>query len=378
MAHIALHDLRRYCWGWAVALGLALGGATAAEAAVELRVAIEEQAPAVTVGSSTAATVRSLDGQPLGQVPSGRSLVVTPVENELQLINWQGQGFWVEPAEGGHIFINDAWYRGRVLLLSTVDGVTAINWVDVEAYLYSVLGGEMPTSWPIEALKAQAVAARSYALYHQQKGTQRPFDVSDSTASQVYRGLAAEASSTHAAVEATRGQVLTYSNRVIEAVFHSSSGGFTENVEDVWQQAVPYLRAVPDYDQGAPVFQWAETFSLVDFGRRVGGIGELHQVTIEETTPRGRVVALTLAGSEGSRRLSGRDLRRALGLRSTLFSVALAGDTVQVTGRGFGHGIGLSQWGARQLALDGHTYQQILGHYYQGVALAEVRVAGTP
>lgn len=366
--------------GFSGLLGLGLVGVVAlpARATVELRVAVQDQATTVTVGSSTLATVRGWDGHNLGQIPSGRSVVVSAEGSMVRLVDWHDQALWVEPSEGGYIFIGDTWYRGRVLLMPSDHGVTAINWVDLEAYLYSVLGGEMPNSWPLEALKAQAVAARSYALYQRQKATNQPFDVSDTTASQVYKGLASEAASTHAAVDATRGQVLTYGNQVIEAVFHSSSGGYTENVEDVWQQSLPYLRSVRDYDQGSPVYQWTETFSLDAFQKRITGIGRLQSAVPERTTPRGRVITMRLQGTGGTRLLSGNEIRQALNLRSTLFTIALSGNTVRVSGRGYGHGLGLSQWGAHNLAAQGQTYQQILSHYYQGAILSQLQVATAP
>lgn len=370
--------LSRFITTFKVSLGLSLLWwlvALPAQALVEMRVAVAEGRDLIAVGSSTPAVVKSVQGQSLGQIPQGRSVTVTTEGDALKLANWNSSAFWVEPSSGGYVFINDAWYRGRVLVMPAAGKVTAVNWVDLEAYLYSVLGAEMPASWPQEALKAQAVAARSFALNRRDRSMTAAFDVGSTTAHQVYKGLASEAPSTIAAVNATRGQVLTHSGRVIEAVFHSSSGGHTENVEDVWQQPLPYLRSVPDFDQDAPVFQWAETFSASQFQQRITGIGQLQSVATERATPRGRVVSMRFQGSQGSRTLTGAEIRQALGLRSTLFSVTIQGDTIRVSGRGFGHGLGMSQWGARGLALQGYTYPQILAHYYQGTVLSQVQVA---
>lgn len=370
--------LSRFITTFKVSLGLSLLWwlvALPAQALVEMRVAVAEGRDRIAVGSSTPAVVKSVQGQSLGQIPQGRSVTVTTEGGALKLANWNSSAFWVEPSSGGYVFINDAWYRGRVLVMPAAGKVTAVNWVDLEAYLYSVLGAEMPASWPQEALKAQAVAARSFALNRRDRSMTAAFDVGSTTAHQVYKGLASEAPSTIAAVNATRGQVLTHSGRVIEAVFHSSSGGHTENVEDVWQQPLPYLRSVPDFDQDAPVFQWSETFSASQFQQRITGIGQLQSVATERATPRGRVVSMRFQGSQGSRTLTGAEIRQALGLRSTLFSVTIQGDTIRVSGRGFGHGLGMSQWGARGLALQGYTYPQILAHYYQGTVLSQVQVA---
>ncbi|WP_017298785.1 SpoIID/LytB domain-containing protein [Nodosilinea nodulosa] len=345
-----------------------------AQAIVEMRVAIGDHLNQAVVGSSTPAVIKNASGQGVGQIPQGRAVTITPGGGGLRLADWQGQAFWVEPTGGGYVFINDKWYRGRVLVVPTDGKVTAVNWVDLEAYLYGVVGGEMPASWPQEALKAQAVAARSYALYRRDRTQGDLFDVASTTASQVYEGLAGETPAVQAAVNATQGQVLTYGGQIIEAVFHSSSGGYTENSEDVWQRPTPYLRAVPDFDQDAPTFHWSATFSTQQIGQRISGIGRLQSVATERATPHGRIMSIRLQGSQGTRTLTGTEFRQALGLRSALCSVSLAGDTLQVNGRGYGHGLGMSQWGARALALQGRPYQQILTYYYQGTALAALQV----
>ena len=344
-----------------------------AQAALELRVAVKNGSDILAVGSSTQAIVRDSSGASIGQMPGGRSISVEFEGNALRLANWRSSTFWLEPEAGGYVFIGDRWYRGRVYLVPYQGGITAINLVELEAYLYSVLGSEMASDWPLEALRAQAVAARSYAIYHSQRAFGQLYDVDSSTAHQVYRGLEAEALATRAAVESTRYQVLTYGGQVIEAVFHSSSGGYTENVEDVWQRPIPYLRSVQDYDQGAPVYQWSQVFSQAEFQQRLGGIGNLVAAIPERVTPHGRVITMRLEGSYGDRRLSGNEIRKALELRSTLFTIAIANDQIQITGRGYGHGIGLSQWGAHNLAVRGHTYQQILNHYYRGATLSQLQ-----
>lgn len=342
--------------------------------ALELRVAIKEGASQVIVGTSNTGVMRNQQGQQIAQVPQGRSLTVAAQGSQIKAANALGNSFWVEPGPNGFVFIGDRWYRGRVLVISNGSGVTAINYVDLEQYLYSVVGGEMPTNWPLEALKAQAVAARSYVLYKRQQTSNPHYDVGSTTTWQVYKGLEEEAPSTQAAVDSTRHQVLTYNGQVIEAVFHSSSGGHTENVEDVWSRPIPYLRGVQDYDAGAPVYQWTQSFSIDELSRLMPDVGRIFSATPQRTTPRGRVREIRVEGDRGARIMSGNDLRNALNLRSTLFSIAIAGNTVQITGRGFGHGIGMSQWGAHNMAQQGYTYQQILGHYYQGAQLANIEV----
>lgn len=354
---------------------------------LELRVAIEEGVSQVKVGSSTEAVLRDGSGQVLAQLPAMGALMATPSGNQVQLNDWSASQIWIEPTSGGYVFIGDKWYRGRVLVVPTSSGVTAVNYVDLEEYLYSVIGGEMPTSWPLEALKAQAVAARTYALYQRQNSANTVFDVGDTTSWQVYDGIEDETLSTQTAVSQTAGQVLTYDSQLIEAVFHSSSGGHTENVEDVWSSPRPYLRGVQDFDQGAPVYEWEETISISQLQSLAPNIGAITGIQAVETTPNGRISRLRIVGDAGSKEIDGDQFRQALNLRSTLFMITPQYRTVasastlptvpvsfQLSGRGFGHGLGLSQWGAHNLAQEGYSYQQILLHYYTDSVLSLIQV----
>ncbi|MEM7771721.1 MAG: SpoIID/LytB domain-containing protein [Cyanobacteria bacterium P01_A01_bin.37] len=369
-----------------VLLGCIVGTVSEASA-LELRVAIEEEVQTVQVGASTKSLLRDGNGRVIAEIPAMGSVLVESQVSQLKIHQFQGNQFWLEPTESGYVAIGNKWYRGRTLVVAVGGRLTAVNYVDLEEYLYSVVGGEMPTNWPIEALKAQAVAARTYALYRRQTNGNSVFDVGDTTTWQVYKGLEEEASTTHIAVRETAGQVLTYNGRIIESVFHSSSGGHTENVEHVWSNPRPYLQGVADFDQNAPVFQWNEQFSAAELQERISGVGRIVNITPVAWTPRGRVSSVRVVGDENTRTLTGNELRRSLGLRSTLFSIQPEMGRVASTnnvasfpvafvinGRGFGHGVGMSQWGAQGMASSGYNYQQILGHYFQNSALAVIQV----
>jgi stage II sporulation protein D len=356
-------------------------------AALELRVAIEQDVSRVTIGSSTNAVLKDGSGQVLAQIPAMGALSAESQGGRVKVDQWTASQVWVEPEGDGYVYIGDKWYRGRTLVVPTSSGLTAVNYVDLEEYLYSVVGAEMPTSWPLEALKAQAVAARSYALYQRQTSGNAVFDVGDTTSWQVYEGIEEEAASTQQAVQETAGQVLTHEGQIIEAVFHSSSGGHTENVEEVWTSYRPYLRAVQDYDQNAPVYQWTEQFTADQLRARITGVGNILTLQPERTTVNGRIISMRVVGDAGTRTLSGNEIRQALNLRSSLFQVTSNSPNVAsangatpppttfiVQGRGFGHGLGLSQWGARELAAQGYNYQQIVGHYYTGATLSRIQV----
>lgn len=344
-----------------------------AQAATELRVAIKEGVSRVQVGSSTKAIVRNSAGQEVGKIEAMNAFNAQGGSGGVAIGQFRSSQLWIEPSGDGFVWIGDRWYRGRTQLVPTSGGLTAVNHVNLEQYLYSVLGSEMSANWPQEALKAQAVAARSYALYKRSTSGNIVYDVGDTTTWQVYKGLETEAQGTHLAVNATAGQVMTYNGQVILAVFHSSSGGHTENVEDIWTDPLPYLRGVADYDMGAPVFEWTKSFSRSELSRLISGVGNVISMTPERTTPQGRVITMKVQGDRGTRRVSGNDLRSALSLRSTLFVVNPTGNGFQVDGRGYGHGLGMSQWGAHNLAGRGVNYQQILGHYYQSASLARIQ-----
>ncbi|MFM7734194.1 MAG: SpoIID/LytB domain-containing protein [Cyanobium sp.] len=322
-------------------------------------------------------------------------------------------------------------YRGRMQLLSQAGSLRAINHIAVESYLPSVVASEMPASWPQSALRAQAVAARTYAL--DQRKPAAAYDLKATVASQVYGGAAAETASTREAVAATRGQVLMHGNQLINAVFHSSSGGSTENSGEIWSRQLSYLVSVPDFDQSSPVHRWELSFDPAQLRQAFRETGGVQRLEVLQASSTGRVRRARVIGPAGALELSGAELRKRLGLRSTLVSfrlepsAAVAGEGVtgtvrrllappitppppsatgwsdsasgpvdplptassfgsgaadtqplqlpaplpvlRVSGRGFGHGVGMSQWGAFAMAQNGRSYQQILRHYYRGADL---------
>ncbi len=364
------------------------GLAAPAQAALELRVAIEDDIPQVQIGTSTAAVLRDDAGKVVGQISPLQGAIAQSSQGQVVFGNTKAKALWVEPSANGLVWIGDGtngrWFRGKARLVPSPKGLIAVNYVDMESYLYSVVASEMPPSWPLESLKAQAVAARSYVLKQRDRTANTVYDVGDDTRWQVYKGVEAETNSTQAAVKATSGQVMTYQGGIIEAVFHSSSGGHTENSEDVWSQKVPYLRAVNDYDQSAPVYSWSELFSIDTLGQKLG-VGKIKSLSVVESSPQGRVRRIKVEGESDQRVMTGEQMRIALNLRSSLFKVtpqksadaagkSLAPQTFQIEGRGFGHGLGLSQYGAQALATQGWTYGQILTHYYKGANLSRIQV----
>jgi stage II sporulation protein D len=357
---------------WWLSLFICLFWQGLAGAAVEVRVAIDKNVEQVQVGSSTEAVVKDRTGKVLGELTEMLPYEAVPNGSGIGLSQWRAGELIIDPKDNGYVWIDDRWYRGRIRLIRQGKGLTAINLVDMDEYLYSVVGSEVVPTWPIDALKAQAIAARSFALYRRTQNRNQPYDLDPTTNSQVYKGLESETLSTQDAVRETSGKAITYNGKVILAVFHSSSGGHTENVEDVWSSRLPYLRGVVDYDQNSPVFQWQTSFTSEDLGKRIGGVGNVTSIIPEGRTPRGRVIGLRIKGDRGSKKMNGTAFRQALGLRSTLFTLSKNGGDFVISGRGYGHGIGMSQWGAYQLSQKGVDYQKILTHYYKSTRLTKI------
>jgi stage II sporulation protein D len=214
-------------------------------------------------------------------------------------------------------------YRSELRLASDGTTVTAINRLGMERYLYGVVPAEMPSVWPVEALKAQAVAARSYALRSLRPGD--AFDVYADVRSQVYKGVSGETTRTTTAVNATTADTLFYGNVVAATYFHSSSGGRTADIAEEWGGSpVPYLRSVSDpYDYLSPHHNWRLTFTTADAQRRLGSLvlGDLQGLRVANRNSSGRAAAVEITGSAGITTASSAQIRTALGLRSTWFDI---------------------------------------------------------
>jgi len=284
----------------------------------------------------------------------------------------------VETKEG-LLAVDGRRYRGSFRVLAKNDGkIQVINNVDLEAYLYGVVPKEMSPGWAGDALKAQAVSSRTYALYVKGKSTDKPYDLVATTTSQVYGGYDAETPASTRAVDATRGEVMTYNGRLVIAYFHANSGGFTESAKNVWGADLPYLRGIRDpYSDNIPGGTWELSLSyqaiqdrLNQYGLNVGAISWVRPVDI---SPSGRSLRIEVVSTRGRTVLKSNDFRLKMGameLKSTLFRLHESPDGLRIRGKGFGHGVGMSQWGAYRMAQAGHDYRDILRHYYKDIQIA--------
>lgn len=275
-------------------------------------------------------------------------------------------------------------YRGLLKIRpSTIEGkVNIINVVPLEIYLQGVIPCEVIPSWAMDAIKAQAVAARTYAMYHKNGYEAAGYDVTDDIRSQVYRGYSAETGSTNRAVQQTKGEILTYQGKVIDALFHANGGGYTENSENVWGTYIPYLRGVKEERSKEVNNVWNKTISLATFIKSLANngynVGQIKGITLSHLSVgnnkskdrgvSGRVKYIVIIGNKGEKRITGNDIQSIFGLKSTLFDISIKGKDLIFTGYGFGHGLGLSQWGAEALASkygNGKDYyKKILSHYF--------------
>lgn len=287
-------------------------------------------------------------------------------------------------------------YRGNVEIRPAGVGFNVINELPVEHYLYGVVPSEMPVSFPAEALKAQAVAARSYVLSQLGNYGSQGFDVLDNQQSQIYKGFDGEHALVSRAVDETAGQVLCYRGQPINAFFHASSGGYTENCEDVWRDTLAYIRTREDpADFNNKYYNWVVSYpvdrltTLVNEGIKrynipgpaatfaeVTDLRELERTASGQRVKRLLIQGLDPAGNPLQVEVNNADrVRGVLGLNSALFTMRKETDArgrlhnVVLTGSGMGHGLGMSQWGAAGMALKGYNYQDILQYYYTGVDL---------
>ena len=336
------------------------------------------------------------------------------------------------------ISVNSKRYRGEIELRRFSDSdMTVINIVNIEQYLYGVVPQEIESYAPMEALKAQAVAARTYTYRSMGSYKKWDFDVVNTVSSQVYGGYDVEKATTNQAVDETKGKKILYNGKLVSVHYFSSSGGMTEDNIHVWGSDVPYLKSVPDpYEAGNSYnYNWTRTFTAEDIKLKlfISGveIGDIVDMRADEYTPAGRVKKLRIVGSKGSITYTNEDIRVILGdsgyLPSRMFTInsggagtggtvsvvsdsgtssvnvfgaravtssgtydVTAGDsTIQImgasdsavitgnvpsgtfvlTGKGWGHGVGMSQEGAKGFARNGYTYDQILKHYFTGVTV---------
>ncbi len=272
-------------------------------------------------------------------------------------------------------------YKTNNIIRVKDEKTNQIMTIPFEKYIKGVVAGEMPATFELEALKAQAVASRSYAMYQMTATKDKEYDVLNTTANQVYltdeqlktnwkENYQEKINKINKAIQETSGEYLTYNNQIVNAMFFSTSVGKTENSEEVFVSKLPYLRSVDSkWDEASPVFNDTYTFDLKDFYTKLNlPYNEKLNIEITQKTSTGRIKKLKINNQE----LNGRDLATKLSLRSNYFTITQNNEKITITTKGFGHGVGMSQYGANGMAKEGYKYDQILKHYYQNTEIKKI------
>lgn len=278
------------------------------------------------------------------------------------------------------IYVNKIGYRGKIELHNVLGKIYIINVLNIEEYLYSVVPSEMPSSWNIEALKSQAVASRTYSYYHLLNNkTKNIYDLDSTTNFQVYKGVSSETPSSIEAVTSTSGIIMTYNYEPILAYFHSTSGGKTADDKDVWSGVdLPYLESVEcKFGEDSPHNEWTAELTLSEItnalSKRYKSIGNIQKISFKKNND--RVIEVTIIHNNGTVKLSGNDFRMLFPpqkLKSTFFTAKRDGKSLIISGRGWGHGVGMSQWGAKGRGEKGIKYDAILNYYYKDIKFKKI------
>lgn len=272
----------------------------------------------------------------------------------------------------GDFFGGGARYSGQIRVWKGEKGLYVVNELSLEDYVESVVAAEVGTNWEIEALKAQAVVARTYAVYKKNALSNQGtiYDLTSSVLHQVYNGNNSQFKITFA-VRSTESEILTYNGLPIEALYHSTCGGKTENPEEVFGRKIPYMRSVESRCDLSPYWVWERKILLSEIEEALK-LSDVRGLNIASRTSTGRAKEIAVKMAQGNMLIKATELRKILGwskLPSTNFEIKEDGDSVIFEGRGYGHGVGLCQWSALQMAAEGKTYREILSFFYPGTEI---------
>lgn len=270
----------------------------------------------------------------------------------------------------GALLVNGTRYPGNIEVWKGKVGLYLINELPLEEYIKSVVHSEVGADWDMEALKTQAVISRTYALFQKAQNNNPNFDLTSSVLHQVYKGSNENARISYA-VKNTEGEVLTYNGKIIEAFYHSTSGGLTEAPEEVFGKSYPYLKPVSGSCETSPYWIWERHIPIEEI-EKVLNISGIRDIKIKSYTSTKRVKTVDIIQTNGTQTMKATDLRKAIGwnrLPSTNFTVSRDDNVMVFDGKGFGHGVGLCQWSSLEMAKSGVGYRDILSYFYPGTAL---------
>ena len=307
--------------------------------------------------------VKALSGGKIqvGTLQSNKTIVLEPALNTL--LSWDNNS-----------------YSGKIFIIPAGNTFHLVEYVPLETYLYGVLPYEMSHTWPLEALKAQAVAARTYTLKSLENVKNQHFDLYSDVRSQMYKGGGKQYDSVKQAVDQTRGEVLTYQDKLFFTYYHANCGGGTDDVRS-WNPSLtsikPLSGASCKTDSHSQSYKWQMNLpraKVENYAKTVGLSGTLKSIKIARKTDTGRATNLTIRTSKGSKTVPCGKFRLATGIRSCkITKLSVRKKDVHFEGKGYGHGIGMCQDGANGMAKDGKNYKKILKNYYPGAELQKIQ-----
>jgi len=281
---------------------------------------------------------------------------------------------FIRTRDPDNVVINGRTFRGDLLLVKEGDKISAVNYLELEDYVKGISIREISHYWPPEAIKASVIVFRTFVLYKAEEGAGRDFDLTSDIYSQVYSGQNAERYRINKAVDETKGEVIFYKSKVLPAFYHATCAGHTEDAEVLWNiDLAPLKGVVCPFCKDSPHFRWHLVLTLDEIKEKLaqGGykIPEIKDIAILGHNPSGRITDLKIVSGKKELKIPAKDFRNIIGpnlIKSTNFSVTLINHDVVFEGFGWGHGVGLCQWGAYFMAKQGHDYKDILKYYYPG------------
>ncbi len=312
------------------------------------------------------------------------------VDSKTGSVKFDGRGsdMYFEPEQVSGTIIIESWesplavdgvsFRGNIELHNVLGKIYVINVLKINEYLYGVVPCEIISTWEMEALKAQAVAARTYTYHNLVNKTKSLYDLDASTNFQLYKGISAEKESTNRAVDETSGKIAVYNGKPVIAFFHSTCGGRTIDDKYVWNgDGQEYLKSVAcNFCRESPYYNWEEKITLYEIREylkdKYGAVGGINGISFQRKDT--RIISAVIRHKNGIIKLSGNDLRLLFPekkIKSMYFTAKQTKDGLLLKGHGWGHGVGMCQWGAKGMACEGAGYKEILTYYYKGVSIVE-------
>ncbi len=368
--------------GLACAAGICAPDAWASERTIRVAIFNDVESFEITVrGKFQISSLRT--DQMLWEAKGISKAKVTAIEGGVRI----GEHFFPDerlsiiPKREAAIFIQNRRFRGKIdIIKKTNQRMDVINAVDLEEYVQGVLYHEVSNRWPLEALKAQAVATRTYALFRISTNAGKDYDVTSDIYSQVYGGRTSERYRTNVAAKRTKGLVMTYQGKILPAYFHAACGGFTEDVSELWEQDLFPLKGVPcHYCKSSPHYSWKRNFRLKDIQDKLSAhgydLGLIKEISAIERNITGRIRKLKITARDGKEDfITGKEFRNIIGpniVKSTNFTIEMKGYYLDLIGYGWGHGVGMCQWGAYEMARKRKTFEEILDYYYPGLDIVD-------